>query len=97
MDFIGDILSAPFICLGWLIVGAIAGALARAIMKDSNAPLLSDIILGILGAFIGGIIAGILGMGPTEGDSGLSLVLINLVIATGGAIALLGIKKVVAR
>ena len=28
MDFINSIISAPFICIGWLIVGMLAGALA---------------------------------------------------------------------
>ena len=97
MDFISDVVSAPLICLGWLIVGAIAGALARGIMRTSNEPLISDIILGIAGAFVGGIIAGILGMDPTASTSGLSEVLVNLIIATIGAMVLIGIWRVIRR
>jgi uncharacterized membrane protein YeaQ/YmgE (transglycosylase-associated protein family) len=97
MDFVGDVVSAPLICLGWLIVGAIAGALARAIMRSGNEPLISDIILGIAGAFVGGIIAGILGMDPTADTSGLSEVLVNLVVATIGAMVLIGIWRVIRR
>lgn len=97
MDFIGDILAAPFICIGWIIVGAIAGALARYIMKSGDAPFILDLILGIAGAIIGGIIAGLLGLGPSETSAGLELVLINLVIATVGAIILIGLRRVFTR
>ena len=97
MDFINDVISAPFICLGWIIVGAIAGALARGIMRSSNEPLISDIILGIAGAFFGGFIAGILGMDPTAETSGITEVIVNLIIATIGAMILIGIWRVIRR
>jgi uncharacterized membrane protein YeaQ/YmgE (transglycosylase-associated protein family) len=93
MDFIGDILSAPFICVGWIIVGAIAGAIARSIMRSQDAPFFSDLILGIAGAIIGGFVASLLGVGPRPSDTGLTLVLINLVIATVGAAVLLAIGR----
>jgi len=95
VDFIGDIAAAPFICLGWVIVGAIAGALARSIMKSNDMPFLADVILGIAGAFIGGILAGIAGLGPGEDAGGLGLVLVNLVIATFGAMVLIGARRAV--
>jgi len=41
--------------IAWIIVGAIAGWLASKVMKTSHKQgLLMDIIVGILGAFIGG-------------------------------------------
>ena len=90
MDFVGDILSAPFICLGWIIVGAIAGSLARSIMRAGDRPFINDLLLGIAGAFIGGLVAGILGLGPDEESSGIGLVLANLIIATFGAALIIG-------
>ncbi len=93
MEFINWVLSAPFICIGWLIVGAIAGALARTIMGRRDAPIVMDIILGIAGAVIGGFVAGLLNVGPGPNDSGLGLVLVNLVIATVGAVVLLFIAN----
>ncbi len=54
MDFIGDIIAAPFVCMGWIIVGAIVGS----------------------------IVAGLIGLGPDENSSGLGLVQANLIIAT---------------
>ncbi len=59
--FISSIISAPFVCIGWLIIGFIAGALARRIMGSRNSSFVSDIILGLIGAAIGGFILGLLG------------------------------------
>jgi len=89
MDFIGDILAAPFICVGWIIIGAIAGSLARTIMKSDDKSFISDMILGIAGAFIGGLVAGLFGMAPGQDEAGLELVLINLIVATVGAVILI--------
>lgn len=97
MDFINWMVSAPFICIGWLIVGAIAGALARTVLGRRDAPLTMDIVLGIAGAIIGGFVAGLLGVGPKATDTGLGLVVINLVIATVGAIILLALGKIFMR
>lgn len=38
----------------WLIVGLIAGLLASYIMKDSTFGLLGDILIGVIGAVVGG-------------------------------------------
>lgn len=90
MEIITDILAAPFVCIGWLIVGAIAGALAHSIMR-SDAPLIGDIILGLLGALIGGFLVGLLGLyRPTGGIEG---VIASLVVATIGAIVLIAIGR----
>lgn len=37
----------------WIIVGLVAGLLASAVMRGSGFGLLGDIILGIVGAFVG--------------------------------------------
>jgi uncharacterized membrane protein YeaQ/YmgE (transglycosylase-associated protein family) len=97
MDFINSLVSAPFVCIGWLIVGAIAGALARTIMGRRDSPILMDIVLGIAGAIIGGFVAGLLGVGPKPTDSGLGLVVVNLVIATVGAVILLALGRIFMR
>jgi len=39
--------------IGWLILGAIAGALAGSVMKGGGYGLVGDIIVGIIGALIG--------------------------------------------
>ena len=42
------------ILLIWLVVGAIAGVLAGTIVKGGGFGLFSDIVVGIIGAFVGG-------------------------------------------
>jgi uncharacterized membrane protein YeaQ/YmgE (transglycosylase-associated protein family) len=58
---VGSIIASPFYCIGWLIIGLIAGALARRVMGSGDAGVGSDIILGLIGAFIGGIVLSLLG------------------------------------
>jgi uncharacterized membrane protein YeaQ/YmgE (transglycosylase-associated protein family) len=86
----------PLICVGWLVVGAVAGMIARSMMKSTGAPLIQDIILGLAGSVIGGFVAGLLGMGP-GGTGGIERVIINLVISVVGAVIILFIGKNVLR
>ncbi|MEJ2706031.1 MAG: GlsB/YeaQ/YmgE family stress response membrane protein [Anaerolineales bacterium] len=52
--------------LSWIIVGLIAGWLAGLVMKGGGYGILGDIILGIIGALVGGFLAGALfGVGIT--------------------------------
>ncbi|MCB0232569.1 MAG: GlsB/YeaQ/YmgE family stress response membrane protein, partial [Anaerolineae bacterium] len=46
--------------LSWIIVGLIAGFLAGKVMSGGGFGLIGDIIVGILGAVIGGFLAGVL-------------------------------------
>ena len=41
--------------LAWIVVGLIAGWLAGVVVRGSGYGLLGDIILGVLGALLGGI------------------------------------------
>src|SRR5690606_8388891 len=55
MGFIGLIIS-------WLIIGAIIGLLARAVMPGKQAMGLGmTIVLGVIGAIVGGLIGGLFG------------------------------------
>ncbi|HET7079249.1 MAG TPA: GlsB/YeaQ/YmgE family stress response membrane protein [Chloroflexia bacterium] len=45
--------------IGWLIVGAIAGWLASMFMGRGGYGLIGDIIMGIIGAFVGGFLMGL--------------------------------------
>jgi uncharacterized membrane protein YeaQ/YmgE (transglycosylase-associated protein family) len=49
--------------IGWIIIGAIAGALAGMVMKGGGYGLIGDIIVGIIGALIGGFILSLFGLG----------------------------------
>lgn len=91
--FISSIIKSPFICVGWIVVGAVAGALARRIMGAKDRPLVNDIILGLVGAIVGGFVAGL--FNPSLPTGGIGLVLANLVIATVGAVVLIALGRMI--
>jgi uncharacterized membrane protein YeaQ/YmgE (transglycosylase-associated protein family) len=76
--------------LWFIIIGAVAGWLAGTLVKGGGFGLLGDIVVGILGGIIGGWIAGALGIGG-EGLIG------SLLIATGGAIVLILLVRMIKR
>ena len=77
----------------WLIFGALAGWIASLIMGTNRSQgLLLDIIMGILGAFIGGFLASnLLGRGVTNNPFDI----VSLIIAVVGAIILTMIVRAV--
>ncbi len=76
--------------LWFLLIGLIAGWLAGVIMKGSGYGVIGDIIIGILGAFIGGHVLGWLGV-ATYGLVG------SLLTALLGAIILIFIVRLIKR
>jgi uncharacterized membrane protein YeaQ/YmgE (transglycosylase-associated protein family) len=81
----------------WLIFGALVGWLASIAMnRDSQQGALLNIIVGIVGAFLGGIVFNALGIGGSSiNNSDFSLS--GLVVAFVGAVILLGIVNLVRR
>lgn len=78
--------------LVWIIFGALAGWIASLIMRtDEEQGAMMNIIIGIVGAVIGGFIARALG---GSGVTGFNLG--SLIVAILGAILLLGLYKTVA-
>ena len=76
--------------IGWIIIGLIAGALAKLIMPgDDPGGIFITIILGIAGALVGGFLAGLIGIGGGG-------TIWTIIIATIGAIILLAIYRAVA-
>ncbi len=69
--------------LVWIIVGAIAGFVASKVMTGRGMGLLWDIVVGILGAFLGGWLAGLAGIPVSTGTftfSGLMSAFVGAVI-----------------
>ena len=91
MGVIEWLVTSPFICVGWIIVGAMAGAFARRIMGAGDKPFIQDLILGIAGAGIGGILLLFVNVGTPDG--GVSLLIFNLVLATVTAAILIFIGR----
>lgn len=77
----------------WLILGGVSGWIASKITKnDENMGIGLNIVVGIVGAFIGGWFAGIFGLGPATG-----LNLWSFLISIVGAVILLGIVSLFKR
>ncbi len=71
--------------LSWIIMGLVAGALAKWILPGNDpGGLLVTMFIGIAGGFLGGFLGTKLGIGTVNG-----LNLISLGLAIGGALALL--------
>ncbi|MCK6581361.1 MAG: GlsB/YeaQ/YmgE family stress response membrane protein [Anaerolineae bacterium] len=77
----------------WLIVGAIAGWLAGIVMK-SRQGLLTNIILGIVGSFVGGFVLTLI-PGVQSVETGLSLG--HILTAMIGAIIIIVVVRLLRR
>ncbi len=72
----------PMSLLGWILIGAIAGWLAGRIVEGYGYGFVGNLVIGIIGACIGGLILPRLGIIPASTFG-------NLIAATLGAIVLL--------
>jgi uncharacterized membrane protein YeaQ/YmgE (transglycosylase-associated protein family) len=70
--------------IAWIFIGAVAGWLTGKLMKGSGFGFIMDMVIGLIGALIGGFIAIHLGIAP-PGQQGL---LISILIAIVGAVIL---------
>lgn len=75
--------------IAWIVVGAIAGFLANQIM-GSREGLLRMIVLGIVGALVGGFVAMSLRLGAVDGIN-----VESIAIATIGAIVVVFLARLV--
>ena len=80
--------------IGWIVLGLLAGAIAKLIMPgDDPGGFIVTTLIGIAGAIVGGLIASALGIGDLDEffDIGTWL------IAIGGSLILLMIIRAIAR
>lgn len=81
----------------WLLFGALVGWLASIVMRtDAQQGALLNIVVGIIGAFIGGFLFNLLGGGGSNinnNDFSLGALLVSFI----GAVVLLGIINLVRR
>jgi uncharacterized membrane protein YeaQ/YmgE (transglycosylase-associated protein family) len=73
----------------WIIFGALVGWVASMVM-GSNGWLIWDVVVGIVGAVIGGFIMGLLGKGGVGGFT-----LYSFLVALLGACVLIAIARAV--
>ena len=77
--------------LSWIIVGGLAGILAKWIM-GGDAGCVMTVLLGVVGAVIGGFLLSLFGVGGVDGVNVWSIL-----VATLGAVVLLAIVRLVRR
>jgi uncharacterized membrane protein YeaQ/YmgE (transglycosylase-associated protein family) len=70
--------------IGWLVLGLISGFIASKIVNKSGEGLILDIVLGIVGAFVGGFLFTYLG---AAGITGFNLY--SMFVAVIGAVVIL--------
>ena len=76
----------------WIVLGLIAGFIASKIVDKSGAGLFLDIVLGVVGAVVGGWLFNMFG---GSGVTGLNLY--SLAVAVVGAIAVLVVYHAIRR
>jgi uncharacterized membrane protein YeaQ/YmgE (transglycosylase-associated protein family) len=78
--------------LAWLVVGLIAGWLASMVMRGGGYGLIGDIIVGIVGALIGGFLAANL-LNMPDAVNGINVT--SILVAFVGALILIAILRLV--
>jgi uncharacterized membrane protein YeaQ/YmgE (transglycosylase-associated protein family) len=82
----------------WIIVGAIAGWLASIVMKtNAQQGFVADVIVGIIGAFIGGLVLSLLSGGGFDLNADVGLNIGSILTAFIGAVILLAILRALRR
>lgn len=79
--------------IGWIILGGLAGWIASMIQKtDGQMGILANIVVGVVGAFIGGFVFSLFG---GEGVTGFNIY--SFLVALVGAVILLWLVKMFRR
>lgn len=79
--------------LAWIVIGGVAGWLASVLVEGGGYGIVGDIVVGIVGALIGGFLSQTLFGGP--GFTGFDLT--SLIVAFIGACILLFVLRLVSR
>ena len=77
--------------IGWLILGLISGFIASKIVNDSGQGLVLNIVLGVVGAIVGGFIFSSFGGAPVTGFN-----LYSMFVSIIGAIVVLFLYHMIA-
>jgi len=80
--------------LAWLVVGLIAGFFASRVMRGGGYGLIGDIIVGVVGALIGGWLATTLLHMPNP-VSGINVT--SVIVAFVGAVILIAVLRLFSR
>ena len=83
-----DLVFSPGLVAGWLVAGLIAGALAGKMMENPSYGIMGDLVLGAIGAVLGGIVLGLSATGEPQ-------FWLAVLIAFGGACILIVAARIV--
>jgi uncharacterized membrane protein YeaQ/YmgE (transglycosylase-associated protein family) len=73
--------------IAWVVLGAIAGYVAGLLVRgDERWGVVGHIVLGIIGAFVGGFLADALGFGKGAAGGGDVVNVYSIVVAVIGAV-----------
>jgi uncharacterized membrane protein YeaQ/YmgE (transglycosylase-associated protein family) len=78
--------------LAWIVVGLVAGWLASQVMRGGSYGLIGDIIVGAVGAVIGGFLAARF-LNMPDAVNGINVT--SILVAFVGALILIGILRLV--
>jgi uncharacterized membrane protein YeaQ/YmgE (transglycosylase-associated protein family) len=79
--------------IAWIIIGLLAGWITGKLMKGSGFGFWMDMIVGLVGALIGGFLSSFIGFGGI-GQHGL---IVSIIIAVIGAVLLTWVVRLVTR
>lgn len=73
--------------IAWIVLGAIAGWVAGMLVKgDERWGAIGHIVLGIVGAFVGGFLANLIGLSPGPAGGGDVVNWYSIIVAIVGAV-----------
>ncbi len=78
--------------LAWIVVGLVAGFLASQVMKGRGSGLLGDLVLGVVGALLGGFLASVLLKMP-DAVNGINVT--SILVAFVGAVILIALLRAI--
>jgi len=78
--------------LAWIVVGLVAGWLASRVMKGRGSGLVGDLVLGVVGALLGGFLASTLLKMP---DAVTGINLTSILVAFVGAVILIALLRAI--
>ena len=75
--------------IAWIVLGLVAGWIAGMLMRGGGYGLVGDLVLGVLGAIVGGWLTGVL-LGQ---DLMTGFNVQSLIVAVLGAVVLIGVSR----
>ncbi len=77
MIMIAEFTLSPGGIIAWLVVGLVAGWIATRVMKGRGYVLVGDLIVGVIGALLGGLVFGLVTTGEAEFWSSIAVAILG--------------------